>query len=295
MRAMTKFWKYGLISAGAAATLTVALFFVSGYTIGRLPTLPTPPGATVPPGLRYVGGDEFDAPDGSAPDSSRWKINANTTPARREVWIESGALQLSPNGSLGCNAATVFSYEKPDARIAGRIEIRARMANTEGAIRRMQRDSRGPGWGWQLGGIDLSHTSLDPYSLGVLSIGYSNGTPQLHESAGNIEVAGDTTGSNYDGAYHTYTLTWRNESVVCLRDDVEIANPWRNDYLRRPVIHPNLIKLLPTSVHTQLSGWKEWDFARPHYIRLTCADVPPVDTSDPLRLEIDYVRIFQAE
>lgn len=302
---MTHLRPGALITGGCLVVLASGtLVFFALRDADRRPTLPTPPGVTVPAGLRYVGGDEFNSPGESAPDATRWKTSANLVGDKREAWVSGGLLSLSPNQSCGNNAADV-TYREPFAghrRI--RIEMRLRMPCVPALLRRMNADKT-PNRGFLPGGVALSPQNTSAhYCIPLVSIEYMNsatpedGKKRLKEYAAAAPMANAATDGHYDGNFHDYAFEWQGESMHVFRDGVEIPNAMSGRNLRLPVLSEawrRRLGFLPQPVLDQLDDWRRPALTQPHRIEITCADVPPIPQDDRLRLEVDYVRIFQAD
>lgn len=302
---MTHLRPGALIAGGCLVVLASGtLAFFALRDADRRPTLPTPPGVTVPAGLRYVGGDELNSPGESAPDATRWKTSANLVGDKREAWVSGGCLTLSPNQSSGSNAAAV-TYREPFAghrRV--RIEMRLRMPCVPALLRRMNADKT-PNRGWGLGNLALRpQNPHGHYGIPLVSIMYTNsatpedGKKRLEERAALAPMANAATDGHYDGHFHDYAFEWQGESMRVFRDDVEIPNAMNDRVLSLPVLSEawrRRLGFLPQPVLNRLDEWRRPALPQPHRLEITCADVPPIPQDDRLRLEVDYVRIFQAD
>ena len=275
MCSMKKPLKCGLIVGGAfAATLMALLVF--GYNKDRMPTLPTPPGVVVPPGMRYVGGDEFDA----HLDPKKWLVGADSYymwrrshPASEslqpdEVLVRDGVMSISPGGTQRDRFVTVTHLTDISGRIAGTIEFRARLVppavfeGTHGA-RLAIGDEAG------------HHASLASYWL---------------DSPEEIPARGT-------GEFHRYRIEWRAGVFRRYEDDRELPSEdpmmVEDDFTMEESFSglPDWIEsLLPDLLVEELnSPVSAFERRRHHFMANAYADA----LRHRHRLEIDYVRIFQ--
>ncbi len=288
-----------LVAIGLAGVVTWARLID-----GKLPTLPTPAGVTVPLGMRYVGGDEFNSSGDGKPDSTKWLVVANAEPTAGEARVANGVLTLSPAGKSSANSASVTYRQALDGRRRLRIELRFRMPCVPSALRRMNADNR-PNSGWNLANCSFSPAAPEAcYVIGFASVGYSNsdtpgdGKKRLNEEAGVTSLSNASTGGHYDGEFHDYAIEWCGESVRVFRDGAEVPDALKNAMLRSSVIGyewRRRLKFLPDVLRNPLFEWNRWNFDRPHHLSLGCADVPPIPEDDRLRIEVDHLRVFQAD
>lgn len=280
---MKKRVKYGLI-AGAVACAAIVAGFVRRDS-GRIPTLPTPPGVVVPEGMRYVGGDEFDGPDGSVPDTAKWKIEAvsyymwrrnhpDSEPLRQdEVIVKDGILSISPGGSQGYRNVNITHLANPVGKRAGIIEIRARIApprsyNGSNGTTLFIRDDEG--------------------HLGRLA-GYWTQEP--------AEFSADDKGPDGKGVFHVYRMEWRDGVFHRFKDNRELPSDGsmmvEDDFTMESLssgLPSWLESRLPDSVIEALNPVVNAFERRRHHLE---ADVYADSPKDRPALEIDYVRVFQ--
>lgn len=309
MHGMKKSRKYGLIAGGVAlGVLAVVAFVFSGYNKERLPTLPTPTGVVVPAGMRYVGGDEFDAPDGSAPDVKRWlflssedalhraqsagpakvdaDLNAGLIPTATAA-IKQNSLRLdsgkTPKGFIGLGLAPFSPGE------AGVVEWRIRVLHP-------QKLSAPASFGWNTKvnrGFSVFPGREEKHLIGI---------PDLFPIYCYHP-------KDDDEVFHTYSVSWHGSRMDFAQDGItycrinasEATNPLMMKTFSRRDFHYQLPQSLgdffmrhmsripgSTPLHLSLSlpGLETESTAAKVF------GIPPLQGEPPI-MDIDYVRIFQ--
>lgn len=281
---MKKPLKYGLI----AGTAVIAVLIIYGYNKGRprrLPTLPAPPGAIVPAGMRYVGGDEFDGADGTKPATMK-VVKRDTATTAPEFEIRSGALHFAPIQTESLRSSTIgVAYHSPiDMRIPGRLEVRTRMRLSEYTKIIAQ----------ELKSLKKSYTVK--VFFGVLcppTDGYEFDVFRYNPY--EVDESGETPiKSNNLEEYCTHALQWRQGKITFYENGVaspehDLGNEW---VLPAWLVHSSL---LPKSLSDRLEDWTEWAPNKTPYNFVIKFQnfIPRNDPSQRDIMEIDYIRIFQ--
>lgn len=272
---MKKPLKYGLI-AGSVIVAGIAALIIYGYNKDRMPTLPTPPGVVVPPGMRYVGGDEFDG----HLDPKQWLIVAESyhmwildhpeSEALRpdEVLVHDGVMSISPGGTQRDRFVTVTHLTNISGRIAGAIEFRARLVPP--AVFEGKHGAR-----LAIGDEAGYHASFASYWLD----------------------SPDEISPKDAGEFHRYRIEWRAGVFRRYEDDRELPSEdpmmVENGFTMEESLSglPDWIEsLLPDLLVEELnSPISAFERRRHHFMANAYADA----LRHRHRLEIDYVRIFQ--
>ena len=248
------------------------------------PTSIPKPTATVTPdpnAWNLVWADEFDQPNGSAPDSTKWNHQQggsgwgngelqHYTDSVENAFIENGMLVIKANKEymLGRDytSARLTTQFKGDWT-NGRFEIRARLPNTQGIWPAFWLlPSRGRyGSGPAGGEIDIMEMiGSEPYrSYGTVHFG----NPAEH-SSDSYDLP---NGKTYADDFHIFSLEWEPNEIR-----------W---YVDGKLVH----KTVNGVPHT------------PHYLILNTAvgggwpGNPDSTTTFPQYHDIDYVRIYQRQ
>lgn len=307
---MKKPWKLGLTLGAALAALALAVLVVANMQTGRTPTIPTPPGVSVPAGMRYVGGDEFNAPDGTRPPPEQWLLlardpawetkthadgNSVTTefkpgadPRFKEASIEAAAIrgnalslriQPSDAGDIRTMRAIRLTLGK-----AGKVEYRIRMQGSPMAC----------------GSVDLIRDKSSA-SLFLL-MRKEPGDAQKLQSIFPPHIA--EAPSAIDGQFHLYAMEWTDGAVRFSRDGTVYAS-YEADSLNSPFTYltqaPDWVYRLPKSefLHsTFFNKPRRIPSDAPWTMLLLMADPGRrfgVPSESPCSMEIDYIRIFQVK
>jgi beta-glucanase (GH16 family) len=185
-----------------------------------------------------VWSDEFDQPDGSAPDPAKWNYqkggsgwgNAELqyyTDSRENSYIQDGMLVIKANEEymLGreYTSARLTTQFKGDWTF-GRIEIRAKLPNTQGIWPAFwMMPSRTVYGNWPAGGeIDIMELiGKEPgRSYGTLHFGNP-----LTSKSGHYDLP---DGANFSGDFHTFALEWEPGELRWYVDDnlFHTVNEW---------------------------------------------------------------------
>ena len=282
------------------APLALALLsFTSAFadmSSGLWPAAPAPQGVVAPAGMHYVWGDEFDGPDGSAPDPRKWGYEHGfvrnkepqfyTVDRRENARIEKGALvitgrleKFSEGGkSAKYTSASVISQGKFAFKY-GRIEIRAKLPEGTGnwpALWMMGED-RGKAVGWPAcGEIDImEHLGREPGTV-YATLHTPGDGGKGHASQGSFLKKQTTT-----AAFHVYGMDWTPDKVTLTFDGKTVFEHTKTG---------------PNPKHLQ------WVFDKPYYVLMNLAfggnwaGTKGIDEKAfPARFEIDYVRVFQKD
>lgn len=302
---MKKSWKYGLIAAGTAFA-AVSLYFVFNHNSGRMPTLPTPPGVVVPPGLRYVGGDEFEGPDGIAPTnwlitsndpSTRMKTNEspseNQTPTRMPAaFIRDDSLRFYLNKMTDPNRSTmtqsIASRSTPlTLGESGRMEMRVKMVGESDTLSAQ---------------FCFSHKSRNLFLFSF----------EKKSEEAEQRITGTVfdelmlphlykVGAGADAQFHTYAMEWRPGLIEFSRDGVSMGK--YDDTMKTGPFTSFIVSAewririqtwMPDIISERVLRWKTWDMAdTPWTVSLLLMDLAAPSDDKPAGLEIDYLRIFQ--
>lgn len=281
-----------------AALLPLALIAAApafaDMTTGVWPATPAPAGITAPKGMHYVWGDEFDGPDGAAPNPAKWGYEKGfvrnkeaqfyTEDRRENARLEKGRLVIEGRReafeqggkTARFTAASVVSEDKFAFKY-GRIEIAAKVPRGVGtwpALWMMGQDRRKAGWP-ACGEIDiLEHLG---YEQGVVycTVHTPGETPDKKHASSGGKIKGVKTSEGF----RVYAMDWTPDKIVLSCDGKVVhiyARAGKSD--------------------------RTWKFDKPHYLLMNLAigggwgGAKGIDEAAfPCRFEIDYVRVFQAE
>lgn len=238
------------------------MFWPRPDNAGRLPTLPTPPGVSVPPGMRYVGGDEFD--EGAKPDEKRWS---------RGVIGGSGTATTVENGCMVIRGADekslqIWDLQKKFRR--GRVEVRMRFSPAV------------PSWTATVGLVQ--YPPFRSYTVG----GVNHSLSGIWEEMGNHSRGG----ASVPAGFVTYVLIWDESRMVVAK----------NGGAPIPVFYENQNSLsgLFSGHRTEpwkiITGWWADRKGRAAFLKRLEQDAHvSIFHKGAASMEIDYVRVFQAE
>ena len=251
------------------------------------PTTPTTPSDTA---KKLVWSDEFDK--GSLPDTTKWKYNIGTgsngwgnneaeyyTKDSTNARIENGNLIIEARkesrGGKNYTSARLLTQGKATWTY-GRFEIRAKLPKGVGswpAIWMLGDNIEGPGAvGWPTcGEIDImEHTGRD---LGVIQ--FSAHSKLLNWTLGTQKTA-KTNIDNVADAFHVYSIDWTKDMIKFYVDGVLYYN-----------------------VPNDGRGVDAFPFVAPEFLLLNLAVGGNFagntidDSIFPIRMEVDYVRVYQ--
>lgn len=253
---------------------------------------------------KLVWSDEFDQ-DGT-PDASRWttdvwparKVNDEDqayTDRRKNVRVENGRLILEAHKEDYDRAAytsgRIHSQGKGDI-LYGKIDVRAKLPAGQGswpAIWMLPSDPykyatiKAEGDDWQ--GSDTSDAWPNSGEIDIMEhVGYDMNV--VHGTVHNKafywlhwnQRKGSIEGKTVDKDFHVYSLEWAPDELTISMD----GSPYFT-YINDG------------------TGWESWPYDHPFHLVLNLAvggmwgraGGPIDDTIFPMRLEIDYVRVFQ--
>jgi beta-glucanase (GH16 family) len=243
--------------------------------------------------LKLVWSEEFDQPDGSAPNATNWVYDLGGngwgnnelqtyTDRRENSRIESGMLVIEAKqekfaGKDGKEREFTSARLKTLGKQSwtyGRIEARMKLPKGQGiwpAFWMMGDDVRKAGWP-RCGEIDImEHIGKEPRQVHgtVHGPGYSGagGIGKGYTLPDRKPVADD---------FHTFAIDWEKDKITWLVDG--------NAYF--------------TLRADQLPAGKKWVFDHPHFILMNLAvggnwpGKPDATTAFPQRLVVDYVRAY---
>lgn len=276
-------WMLLLAACGPAANL-----FATPTPLPTQTPIPTP--TPDPTSWVLVWADEFDQPDGSAPDPSKWNYqkggsgwgNAEAqhyTDSLENAYIENGMLVIKANKEY------MMGREYTSARLNtqykagwtyGRIEIRAKLPNTQGIWPAFWMLPQTIHYGtWPAGGeIDIMEMiGKNPGQvLGTLHYGtphtYTSGTYDLPE------------GQTFADDFHTFAVEWEEKEFRWYVDDTLFytKNDWFTSYKEAPYPAPfdqEFHLLINMAVGGRWPGYPDETSVFPQY------------------LTVDYVRVYQ--
>jgi len=256
--------------------------------------LTTPAEAQSLPGWKLVWSDEFDQPDGSAPDPTKWGYDIGNgcpnlcgwgnneleyyTSRPENVYVSGGSLNIVARNE----AYNGYDYTSAKlktfglfSKTYGRFEFRARLPEGQGywpALWMMPQDSEYGGWAAS-GEIDvMENRGREPTRTGG-TIHYGGSWPEnVHSGAEYVFPGGGTTTD-----FHVYAFEWNTNSMKWYVDGV--------------------------LYQTQTSWWSASapypaPFDKPFYIIMNLAvggnygGDPDGSTVFPGLMQVDYVRVY---
>ena len=274
-------------------TLPLVALAVALATTGCQPSKPgtADPSPSDAPSWQLVWSDEFDYE--GLPDPSRWTYDVGGhgwgnkelqyyTEARLEnARVGEGKLHITARREdwegNPYTSARVISQGKGDFQY-GRFEIRAKVPGARGtwaAIWMMPSDWHFGEGNWpDVGEIDImEHVGHDP---GVI---HASAHSRDYQWQAGTQKTGVTTVGDATEAFHTYVLEWTPEVLRAYVDET-LFFEYENEGL----------------------GWTKWPYDKPFYLILNIAvggawgSVKGIDEDAfPQVMEIDYVRVYQAE
>lgn len=256
---------------------------------------PAVPVAEAPPHATLVWSDEFNGPDGSAPDPAKWSVLSNGTgfgnneqqyytPRARNVRIEHGNLVLTARrepytGQDGTRAYT-----------SGRLETRGKFELTYGRVEARIRIAKGQGiWPafWMLGSDFATHIWPECGEIDIMeNIGREPDTVHgsLHGPgySGGAPLTGSYTlpgGRRFSDGFHVFAAEWQPGQIRFYADG----------------------HLFSTQRAADLPAGKRWVFDHPFFLLLDLAvggywpGQPNQATRFPQTMLVDYVRVYRLE
>lgn len=261
----------------------------------------TAPSAVAKPGWRLVWSDEFNQPDGAAPDPAKWKYEVGylrnaekqyyTRDRRENVRIEDGNLIIEarkepypiPDGdgkTAEYTSGSIETHGPGGAWQYGRIEVRAKIPTGRGmwpAIWMLPPTIAQPGFAdWpECGEIDImENVGFDPHVIhGTVHTGAYNHTKKTEKGK---KLRLDRPWENY----HVYAIEWDERKIDFMIDD-RVYNTFANDGAKDPMT---------------------WPFDQPFSLKLNTAiggmwgGIKGIDDSIfPTKFDIEYVRVYQRD
>jgi beta-glucanase (GH16 family) len=247
--------------------------------------------ASAAPGWTLVWADEFDQPDGTAPDAAKWVFDQGGkgwgnnelqtyTDRRENARIEGGRLVIEARKETFTGTDGV-ARDYTSARLKtlgkagwayGRIEARLQVPQGQGiwpAFWMMGTNFPATGWP-RCGEIDImEHIGREPFKVfgTVHGPGYSGGQG----------ISGSLTLSNRVAAdFHRFAVEWEAGRIRWFVDDQAYF----------------------TVTPASLPSGAKWVFDAPQFLLLNLAvgggwpGNPDATTQFPQRLEVDYIRVF---
>jgi len=254
------------------------------------PGPPPPPDAGVPAGWQLVWSDEFDA-DG-LPDAAKWGYD---TERNRAGWYN-GELQYYAaartensrveKGSLFITARKETLSSQPDfggqAWTSARMLTRGKAQWTYGFFEVRAKLPCGMGtwpaiWMLGVGGRWPQDGEIDIMEQRGWSAGTVSGTAHTQSYNGGAGPSGSKKVTDTCDTFHKYQVKWTSDALTWGVDDVTFYTYRKSHNASR----------------------SEWPFDDPQYMLLNVAvggvlGGAPDDTKFPARMEVDYVRVYQA-
>ena len=289
---------HGWILRGGLPLIAVLSLAVCGGQPTSASSTPTPtpaPSPTPTPGpWQLTWSDEFDGPDGSLPDESRWTYDLGGngfgnqeletyTKRAENVDIEQGVLVITARaehftGTDGIGRDYTSGRIKSQGLFAqtyGRFEARIQIPKGQGlwpAFWMLGSDISGVGWP-TCGEIDImENIGREPVTVHgtIHGPGYSG--------AGGIATAFmSADGKPFADGYHLYAVEWEPSAVRFYVDD----------------------NLYATRKPTDLPGGARWVYDHDFFLLLNVAvggswpGSPDGTTTFPQRMRVDYVRVYK--
>lgn len=248
-----------------------------------------PTNAPAPPGWRLVWNDEFDQPDGSAPDPRKWGHDTGGggwgnneleyyTTSTNNAHVENGSLVIEARkedfGSRHFTSARLLTAGK-FSQACGRFEARIKIPRGQGiwpAFWLLGTNISSAGWP-ACGEIDImENIGKEPGTVHgtVHGPGYSGG----NGIGGPVAL---TNGAAFSDDFHVFAVVCEPERITWFMDD----KPY---FSVKPA---------------DLPEGKRWVFAGPKFIILNLAvggnwpGNPDSTSTYPQRMLVDYVRVYE--
>ncbi|MCL4506254.1 MAG: glycoside hydrolase family 16 protein [Chloroflexi bacterium] len=240
-----------------------------------------------PAGWNLVWQDEFNAPDGSSPDSTKWVFDQGGgwgngaelqyyTNRLANASIQNGALQITAIRENYGNRAYTSARLKTHGTFAqqyGWFEARIKIPAGKGvwpAFWLLGDNIDQAGWP-ACGEIDvMEHINFEPSVVSTL---------HLPGAFGNVQIGADYISpytSDFSAGYHVYAVEWEPEAIRFYVDDA----------------------LAHVVTRASLRPGDQWVFDHPFYMVLNVAvggnwpGYPDATTVFPQTMSVDYVRVF---
>ncbi len=248
----------------------------------------------MPVGYSLVWNDDFNTSGTLLPDATKWGYDTHANPtgwynnelqyyanARlQNSRVENGALVIEAHLESTSGFADNNGQPYTSARLVtqgraswtyGFIEVRAKIPCGQGSWPAIWMLADVPNLQWPLDGeIDIMEHVNDTddiqFSVHTQQHNHAQGTQATHQN--QIVVC--------DNSFHRYQLTWTSDQILIGMND--------RNYLRYT---------------NQGNGKSQWPFYGPQYLLLNIAvggdwpGAPDASTVFPMRMEVDFVRVYQ--
>jgi beta-glucanase (GH16 family) len=255
---------------------------------GGTPTTAESPDPTDLTKWTLVWSDEFNAPDGTAPDATKWTREENAKPPNNEeeYYTTSDANSTQSGGNLVITALKqqMGDQSYTSGRINslghysipyGRVEARAKMPTGQGmwpAFWMLGDNINNQGWP-KCGEIDIMETVGSDIETNHGSLHGPGPGGASYNVSGSLQLPGKVDLSK---DFHVYAAEWAENSVKFFVDDT----------------------LYETRTPADLSSDQTWEFNHPFFIVINLAvggswpGSPNDSTQFPAQLLVDYVRVY---
>jgi beta-glucanase (GH16 family) len=269
-------------------------FLFCGCHIYRDPPPPPQPPPASPPGYALVWSDEFNGPDGSAPDSSKWTYDLGGkgwgnkelecyTNRLQNAQIQGGNLVITAHKeAFPCSDGVSSSYTSARLKTQGlftqaygRFEARIKIPAGQGmwpAFWMLGNDITSTGWP-KSGEIDImENIGKEPGTVH----GSLHGPSTTSRTSDATAIFSLPAGQNLADAFHLYAVEWEPGVVRFYLD----AN------------------LYATFTQSRWPAGGAWVFDHPFFIILSVAvggtwpGSPHGTTQFPQQMLVDYVRVY---
>jgi|SRR5579864_807431 len=272
--------------------LVVSVLFLSGYVVAYDPPMPPAP----PIGYKLIWSDEFNGPDGSAPDKKKWAYDIGVgengwgnqeleyyTNHKKNAYIKNGNLVITARREK-TKAPDATTRQYTSARLKtlglfsqtyGRFEARMKIPKGQGmwpAFWMMGDDVDKVGWP-TCGEIDvMENIGKEPATVH----GSLHGPSSTGSTSDATKILSLPAGQNLADDFHIYAVEWEPGTVRFYLDST----------------------LYATFDQSQWLAGGKWVFDHPFFLLLNVAvggdwPGPPDNTTKfPQRMLVDYVRVY---
>ena len=230
---------------------------------------------------KLLWSDEFNRPDGSAPDATKWTAIddgsgfgnhelEHYTARAKNAHIEHGMLVITAHAEK-YTGRDGSMHDYTSSRLESRSKFEIQYGRIWPAFWMLGADFAHVGWP-ECGEIDImEHVNQEPRTLGSLhGPGYSGSNPLSGAYAAKSL-------SDLSDAFHTYAIEWEPNEIRFYVDE----------------------HLYETRTAAELSAQQHWVFDHPFYLVLNVAvggywpGPPDATTHFPASMLVDYVRVYQ--
>lgn len=267
------------IIAALVMFVAVAAFRASSYT-----TVSTPPDTST---YKLVFSDEFNLPDGSQPDSTKWRrcIRYNSL---WNKWVSNSKdVVFIKNGKLICKAIPNRTEKTDTAQmLTGAIETLNKFNFTYGKIEARMRTNNKKGNFPAIWTRNVTKSTTDPYSeIDVVEIfGKQKKSFHTAHTQYTITTARHKEKNSFNKnlnptKWHVYGLIWTPDMLIWTVDGEEVGRYHKSN-------------------DQGLRQKGQWTFNSPHYIRINQSVGDGVhgmvqDVNTTYTTEIDWIRVYQ--